>query len=130
MTVFNNKLLFFTALIILFVGIFSAFTTVVYAKNPNWLYSAKVVIILKNDADINAAKDKISQIPKVKIIKTQYRDKEWSKMVNKMDLPKMENPFKNEFVITIGKKANAEKTLNQIKALDFVESIKNDTDTK
>ena len=78
---------------------------------------------MKNDANIDTSRDKISQIPHIRIIKTTYRDKEWSKMVNKMDLPKMENPFKNEFIIHINKNADINEIYNQIKEMDFVENI-------
>ena len=118
----NNKLL----LIILLASIFTVFATVVYAKNSNLLCSKKqkLIVTLKNEAIVNKSRDKILEIPHIKIIKTTYRDKEWSKMVNKMDLPKMENPFKNEFLIKINKKGNADEIYNKINNMDFVESVK------
>ena len=64
------------------------------------------------------------KIPHVKIIKIKYRDKEWSKLVNRMDLPNMENPFKNEFTIKVKKKADIDKIYNKIKEMSFVEDVK------
>ena len=120
----NNKLISLIGIAVLFIGIFTVFATVVNAKSLNLLCSKKqkLKIILKNEANIDISKDKISKIPNIKIIKITYRDEEWSRMVNKMDLPKMENPFKNEFIIKMNKKANTDEIYNKIKEMDFVES--------
>ena len=75
-------------------------------------------------------KKKISKIPQVKITNVQYRDKEWSKMVNKMDLPKMENPFKNEVTLKTKRNADINEIYNKIKEMNFVEDIKIVTNTK
>ena len=122
----NNKLLFAIVIVVLFIGIFTLSVTVVNAKGLNLSCFKKqnMTVILKNDANIDVSKKKISEIPQVKIIKIKYRDKEWSKMVNKMDLPKMENPFKNEFTVKMKKNANAEEIYNTIKKMDFVEDVK------
>ena len=128
----KNKLLSGIAIIVLLAGIFTAFITVANAKSLNLLGSKKqnIKVTLKNDADINLSKDKISEIPHVRIINITYRDKEWSKMVNKYDLPNMENPFKNEFIIKTNKKANINEICSRIKGMDFVESIKYGSDTE
>ncbi len=119
----NLKLAFI--IIVLFTVIFTVFATVVNAENLNFLCSKKqkLAVTLKNEASIESSKDKILQISNVKIISTKYRDKEWSKMVNKYDLPNMENPFKNEFVIKINKKADINEIYNKIKDMDFVENV-------
>lgn len=128
----NNKSLYTIITIILFLGIFTVFATVVYAKNANFLCSnkQKMVITLKNETDMDSAKKKISKIPKLKIIKIQDRNKEWSRMVNKMDLPNMDNPFKNEITVSLGKKANINGIYSQIKNIDFVENIQDISDKK
>lgn len=127
----NNKLLSAVAAIVLFTGIFTLFVTVTKAECSNLFCSKKqIVVTLKDDANIDIAKDKISKIPKVRIINIQNRDKEWSKMVNKMDLPKMENPFKNEFTIKINRKANIDEISKVIKEMDFVVDVKDVSDTK
>jgi len=124
----SNKLLLTVIIIVLFTGLF---TTVVYAKSSNLLSfkKHKMIITLKDEADINVSKDKISKIHQVKIINIKDRNKEWSKMVNKMDLPNMENPFKNEFIISINKNANINEIYNQIETMDFVENIQYVPDT-
>ena len=121
----KNLALSLILITVLFAGIFTVFATVVYAKNTNLLCSdkPKINIILKNDADVDAAKIKIAKIPQTKIIKIIYRDKEWSKMVNKMDLPKMDNPFKNEITVRLNKKANINELSAEIKEMDFVENV-------
>ena len=62
----NNKLL----LIILLASIFTVFATVVYAKNSNLLCSKKqkLIVTLKNEAIVNKSRDKILEIPHIKII--------------------------------------------------------------
>ena len=128
----KNKLLSAAAIIILLTGILTVFISMANAKNLNLLCSKKqnIVVILKNEANIDTSKDEISKIPQIRIINIQYRDKEWSKMVNKMDLPNMENPFKNELTIKINKKANINDICNKIKEMNFVESVKYDSDTE
>ena len=124
----NTKVIYTVITAILLAGIF---ITVVCAKGFNFLCAKNnILVTLKNDVDMNKAKITITKIPQIKIIKTTYRDKEWSKMVNKYDLPKMENPFKNEFVIKINKKANIDEILNKIKEMSFVEDVKYMPDTK
>ena len=66
----------------------------------------------------------------IKVINIKYRDKEWSKKVNKYDLPNMENPFKNEFTVKVNKNTNIDEIYNQIKEMDFVEAVKYDSNTK
>lgn len=118
----NNKILFAFVIIVFVAGIFTVFATIVNAEGLNFLYPAqKLTVTIKNEADIDKSKNKISEIPDIKIIKTIYRDKEWSKMVNKYDLPNMENPFKNEFVLKIGKNADMAEVYNKLKEMSFVE---------
>lgn len=121
----NNKILSTIGIILLFVSIFAVFITAVNAQGLNLLCSKKqnIIITLSNDANINKAKEEIAKIPQIKIINIKYRDKEWSRMVNKMDLPNMENPFKNEFIIKINKKSNIDEIFNKIKSMDFIENI-------
>lgn len=83
----------------------------------------KIIVTLKNEVNIDKSKSKISEIPNIKIIKTVYRDEEWSKKVNKYDLPNMENPFKNEFIIKVNKNADMYEIYNKIKEMSFVEKI-------
>ena len=111
---------------------FTVFTAVVYAKNFNFfcLQKQNMVITLKNDADVDVSKNKILEIPQIKIIGIKYRDKEWSKIVNKYDLPKMENPFKNKFTIKTKNSANLTEIYDKLKEMDFVEDIKYVSDTK
>ena len=128
----NNKILLIVILI-MFVGAFTVFITVANAKNLNFLCSKKqnITVTLKNETNIEKAKAKISEIPQIKIIKITDRNKEWSKYVNKYDdLPNMQNPFKNEFVIKINKKANVNEVLNKIKEMDFIEDVKYVSDTE
>ena len=123
----NTKLLL-TIIIFLFAALS---VTVVYAKSFNSIcLKQNVVVTLKNDVDINKAKEVISKIPQIRIVRITDRNKEWSKMINKYDLPNMENPFKNEFVVRINKKANAKEILNKIKETSFVEDVKYAQDTK
>ena len=126
----NSKILSIVGVIVLLVGICTVFITVVNAKGLNLLCSKKqsMLITLKNDAKMDIAKEKISKIPHVKITKIQYRDKEWSKMVNKMDLPKMDNPFKNEFTLKISKKADINEIYKKITEMDFVEKVEDISD--
>ena len=126
------KIKIILTIFILLAGIFTIFITVANAKSLNFIYSKKqnMIVILKDNANINKSKEKISEIPKIKIIKITDRNKEWSKMVNKMDLPKMDNPFKNEFIITIKKNTNITEIYNTIKSMDFVEDVKYDFDTQ
>jgi cell division protein FtsX len=128
----SNKLIYGIIIIILFVGIFTILTTTVKAKGLNILCIIKpdIVVILKNEAEIEKSKIAISKIPQVKIINITYRDKEWSRMVNKMDLPNMENPFKNEFAIKIKKNSNKDEIINKIKNMSFVEDVKYDFNIK
>lgn len=121
----NTKLLYIIFVIALFIGICTVFMAVANAKNINLFNSKKqsITVTLKNEAEIEKSKTAILKIPQIKIIKTQYRDEEWSKMVNKMDLPKMENPFKNEFIIKIKKNANKNEICKQIGEMNFVEKI-------
>lgn len=128
----SNKVISAVVIVVLFAGIFAAFTTVVNAKGLNLLCSKKQImtVILKNEAKIDTAKDKILEIPQVKIIKIKYRDEEWSRMVNKMDLPNMQNPFKNEFIIKINKNANIGEIYNTIKEMDFVENVEYNPEKK
>ena len=103
-----------------------------YAKSTNLLCFKKrnLTVILKNEADINKSKDRILTIPNIKIINIKYRDEQWSRMVNKMDLPNMENPFKNEFVIKVSKNTNINEVFKQLKEMSFVEDVKFVSDTK
>ena len=127
----NNKLLLAIVMIMLFAGVFTVFITAVYAKGSNLLCSKNknLLITLKNEADINKSKDVISKIPRLKIIKITDRNKEWSKMVNKYDLPNMENPFKNEFILKVKKGGNIDDIYNKIKEMSFVENIKYTSDS-
>lgn len=128
----NNKMLIIITTVIIFVVISTIFTTVAKAKGLNFLCSKNrnIIVALKNEAEIEKAKSAILKIPKIKIIKITYRDKEWSKKVNKYDLPNMENPFKNEFIIYVDKKANIDEVFNKIKAMSFVENVKYASDEK
>ena len=119
----KNKLAVIT--IILSVGIFTALNTGVNAKGLNLFCpeQQKIIIILKNEANMDVSKDKISKIPHIKITNIKDRNKEWSKMVNKMDLPNIENPFKNEITVKINKNANLNEIYNNLKETDFVENI-------
>ena len=120
-----NKLLSTSAIVVLIVFTCIVFIKAASAENLNLFCFKKqnITVTLKNEADINKSKDVISKIPNVKITDIKYRDKEWSKMVNKYDLPNMENPFKNEFIIRINKNSNKEEIFNKIKGMSFVENI-------
>ena len=122
----NNKVIPIIAIIVVLVVIFTFFATVVKAEGSSLFCSDKqnLVVTLKDNADIDKAKAEISNISKVRIIKIVDRNKEWSKMVNKMDLPKMENPFKNEFTLRLNKKVDVNEIINKIKKIDFVEEVK------
>ena len=117
----NNRLLFLFAIIALFSTIFAVFAKGINIEDIT--KKQEIIITLKNEANIEIPKNKILEIPHVKIISTKYRDKEWSKMVNKYDLPNMENPFKNEFIIKTNKNADITEIYNKIKDMDFVETI-------
>ena len=123
----NIKMMSAVTIIILCICIFA---TVVYAKGSS-LFSKRpnIIVTLKNEADIEKSKTAILQIPQIKIIKTIYRDEEWSRMVNKMDLPKMDNPFKNEFIIRLNKNADKDEIFNKIKDMSFVEKVEDESDT-
>lgn len=128
----NNKIFSVVVIAVLLVGIFTVFLTVLNAESSSLFCSKKqnIIVTLKNEANVDKAKEKILEIPQVRIIKIQYRDKEWSKMVNKMDLPKMENPFKNEFTLKTKGNTNMNEIYNKIKTMDFVEDVKYVSDTE
>ena len=129
----NNKLLLMIVILIMFISAFTVFITVANAKNLNFLCSKKqnITVILKNETNIEKAKAKILEIPQIKIIKITDRNKEWSKYVNKYDdLPNMQNPFKNEFVIKPNKKANVNEISGKLKEMDFIEDVKYVSDTE
>ena len=121
----NSKLISAVIIGVLFASVFTVFITIVKAEGLNLLCIQKynMVVTLKNEADVDAVKNKILKIPKVKITDIKYRDKEWSRMVNKMDLPKMENPFKNEIYIKTNKNADINEIYNKIKEIDFVKDV-------
>ena len=128
----NNKILLIVILI-MFVGAFTVFITVANAKNLNFLCFKKqnIIVTLKNETNLEKAKDKILEIPQIKIIKITDRNNEWSKYINKYDdLPNIQNPFKNEFVIKVDKKANVNEILNKIKEMDFIEEVEYVSDTE
>ena len=126
----NSKLIY--SIVILLIGIFTIYTAIANAQGLNFLCFKKqnLIVTLKNDADVNKSKEIISKIPQTKVINIKYRDKEWSKKVNKYDLPNMENPFKNEFTVKVNKNTNIDDIYNQIKEMDFVEAVKYDSNTK
>ena len=128
----NNKLLSLVTIIVLLAGLFTVFITVANAENLNLLHSKNqyILVTLKNEADIEKAKTKILEIPKIKILKITDRNKEWSKHVNKYDLPNMENPFKNELTIKANKNKDINEVYNQIKEMNFVEKVEFTSDTK
>ena len=129
----NNKLLLIIGILIMFAGAFTVFITVANAKNLNFLCSKKqnITVTLKNETNIEKAKSKILEIPQIKILKITDRNKEWSKYVNKYDdLPNMQNPFKNEFVVKTNKKANINEIVRKIKEMDFIEDVKYVSDTE
>ena len=74
------KIKIILTIFILLAGIFTIFITVANAKSLNFIYSKKqnMIVILKDNANINKSKEKISEIPKIKIIKITDRNKEWS----------------------------------------------------
>ena len=125
----NIKLISSIVIVVLFISIFTAIAN---AQGLNFLCFKKqnIIVTLKNDADVNKSKEIISKIPQTKVINIKYRDKEWSKKVNKYDLPNMENPFKNEFTVRVNKNTDINEIYNQIKEMDFVEVIKYDSDKK
>ncbi len=124
----NAKFLFVIITIVIFTTIS---ITVVYAKGLNSICSKQnIVVTLKDDVDVDKAKGAILEIPKIKIIKITDRNKEWSKMVNKYDLPKMENPFKNQFILKVSKNAHVDETINKIKEMSFVEQVGYAIETK
>ena len=120
----NSKLLYLIFIIVLLTGA-TIFITIAEAENLNLFCSKKqsIIVTLKNEAEIEKSKAAILKIPQVKITKIKYRDEEWSKMVNKMDLPNMENPFKNEFIIKISKNTDTDDILNKMKEMGFVEKV-------
>ena len=129
----NNKLLLMIVLLFIFVGIFTIFITVANAKSLKFLCSKKqnITVTLKNETNLENAKDKISKIPQIKIVKITDRNEEWSKYINKYDdLPNMQNPFKNEFVLKINKKTDINEIFSKLKEMDFVEDVKYDSDTE
>lgn len=121
----NHKILLIIAILVMSVGLFTVFITVANGKTLNFLCSKNqnITVILKNEADIEKAKAKISEIPKIKILKITDRNKEWSKYVNKYDLPNMENPFKHKFIIKINKNADINEIYSKIKEMDFIENV-------
>lgn len=121
----NSKLISAITVIVLLVGVLAIFTTIAYAKNSDFLCSKKqiITVTLKDEANVDASKSRILEMPKIKIVNIQYRDKEWSRMVNRMDLPKMENPFKNEITIKTKKNADIEQILKELKEMTFVEKV-------
>ena len=125
----NIKLISSIVMVVLFISIFTAIAN---AQGLNFLCFKKqnIIVTLKNDADVNKSKEIISKIPQTKVINIKYRDKEWSKKVNKYDLPNMKNPFKNEFTVRVNKNTDINEIYNQIKEMDFVEVIKYDSDKK
>ena len=129
----NNKLLLIILILVMFIGAFTVFIAVANAKNLNFLCFKKqnIIVTLKNETNLEKAKDKILEIPQIKIIKITDRNNEWSKYINKYDdLPNIQNPFKNEFVIKVDKKANANEILNKIKEMDFIEEVEYVSDTE
>ena len=128
----NNKIISSIIIIAFVVTISTVFITVANAKSLDFLCFKKpnIIVTLKNTSDIYVSKKEILKIPQVKITNIKYREKEWSKMVNKMDLPNMENPFKNEFTVKIEKNANINEIYNKIKDMDFVENVQYITNTK
>ena len=121
----NSKFIYTIFIIALFAGIFIIFPRVASAKclNLSCFQKQNMTVTLKDNADIDTSKNIISKTLKVKIIKVTDRNKEWSKMVNRMDLPKMENPFKNEFIIQMNKNANINEIYDKIKGMEFVENV-------
>ena len=120
-------------ILIIFVSAFTLFITAANAKNLNFLCSKKqnITVTLKNETNLEKAKAKILEISQIKIIKITDRNKEWSKYVNKYDdLPNMQNPFKNEFVIKANKKANVNEILSKLKEMNFIEDVKYVSDTE
>ena len=123
----NNKLISAVTRGILFVSIFTIFIAVVKAEGLNLLCIQKynMVVTLKNETNLETAKDIILKIPHIRIIKITDRNKEWSKYVNKYDdLPNIQNPFKNEIFIKTNKDANINEIYNKIKEMDFIEDVK------
>lgn len=130
----NNKtfsIIFITSLL---VGIITIFSARVFADGTDFLCSFQgnnytLAITLKDNTDIEVSKTEILKISDIKIKKIVYKDKEWSKFVNKYDdLPNMENPFKNEIWIKVNKKANLKEIYEEINKLSFVEGISGATD--
>ena len=121
----KQKIIFALIIISLFTSIFKLFEISVNAQDFKFLSSSKnnIIVILRNDADIEKSKAAVSKIPQVKIIEIKYRDKEWSKKVNKYDLPNMENPFKNRIIIKADKNADIPEIYNKLKKMSFVEKI-------
>lgn len=128
----DSKLLYKVIVVILLAIVFMIFAIVVNAKSANIFCSKEpnIIITLKNDANVDMSKDEILKIPQIKILKIRYRDKEWSKMVNKMDLPNMQNPFKNEIIIKTSKNVDTNEVYNKIEKMDFVDEVKYLLDTK
>lgn len=128
----NSKLLSKVIIVILLAIVFMIFVIVVNAKSANIFCSKEpnIIITLKNDANVDISRDEILKIPQIKILKIRYRDKEWSKMVNKMDLPNMQNPFKNEIIIKTSKNVDTNEVYNKIEKMDFVDEVKYLLDTK
>ena len=117
----NKKILIIIIALIPFIIAGSAFSSTINRKKV-------IVVSLKNEANIEVSKNEVLKIPHVKKITVVYRDEEWSKYVNKYDLPKMENPFKNELIIKTDKPENMENVYNEIQRKDFSEKIRYDSD--
>ena len=117
----NKKILIIIIALIPFIIAGSAFSSTINRKKV-------IVVSLKNEANIEVSKNEVLKIPHVKKITVVYRDEEWSKYVNKYDLPKMENPFKNELIIKTDKPENMENVYNEIQRKDFSEEIRYDSD--
>ena len=80
-----------------------------------------IVVTLKTGTNIETQETEILKIPHVKKIKVKTKEDQWSNYVNKWDLPKMENPFKDTIIIRVDKQKNIEEVFEKVSQKDYVE---------
>ena len=89
-----------------------------------------VVVKLKDGRNMETIETEISKMPHVKKVIVKTKEEQWSNYVNKMDLPKMENPFKDTIIIRVDRQKNIKEVFENVSQKDYVDTVNYSTEAK
>lgn len=83
----------------------------------------EISVYLKNSADSNAVKKRISEFEHVERVRVIPKETSWSDLKREIDLPEIDNPLPDTLHVKVDKPNNINEVFGKIKSLSVVEDM-------